>query len=103
MVYANPLYVLSEHDPAYIEGILSYRWPWFHRRMMRHYFGNCRDIALRRLAATRGFNRAGEAAYDGSFFLGRLIGLGANARFLRPALGALIAKFVMLELIVEEV
>lgn len=99
----NILYALSGHDPAYVERILSYRWPWFHRRMMRHYFGNCRDITLRRLAATRDFNRAGETTYDGSVFLRRLIDLGANARILRPALGPLIAQFVMLELIAEKV
>ena len=45
----------------------------------------------------------GEATYDGSLFLRRLIDLGANARFLRPALGPLIAKFVMLELISEKI
>ena len=99
----NTLYALSGHDPAYVERILSYRWPWFHRRMLRHYFGSCRDITLRRLTVTRDFNRAGEATYDGSFFLRRLIDLGANARFLRPALGPLIAQFVMLELIAEKV
>lgn len=71
--------------------------------MMRHYFGSCRDITLRRLAATRDFDRAGESKYDGSFFLRRLIDLGANTRFLRPALGPLIAQFVMLELIAEKV
>lgn len=98
----NILYALIGHDPAYVEGILSYRWPWFYRRMMRHYFGNCRDITLRRLAVTRDFNQAGEAAYDGSLFLRRMIDLGANARLLRPALGLLIAQFVMLELIAEK-
>lgn len=91
------LYTLSGNDPDYVEAILALRWPWVHSRKMRQVFGNHRNITLRRLAVTRDFDRPGEAVFEGSTRLRKLIDLLSNAPVLREVAGPIIANFVMTE------
>lgn len=91
------LYRLCGNDPDYVSSILALRWPWSLRRKMKQAFGNCTDLTERRLAVTRDFDMPGEAVYDGSRSLRKLIDVCANAAPLSWIVGPLICKFVMLE------
>jgi SAM-dependent methyltransferase len=91
------LYPLSGNDPDYVEAILALRWPWVHSRKMRQVFGNHRNITLRRLAVTRDFDKPGEAVFEGSTRLRKLIDLVSNAPVLRGVAGPIIANLVMTE------
>lgn len=91
------LYRATGNDPAYVERMLHLRWPWLHGRTMRRAFGNYQNITMRRLELTRDFTRPGEAPYDGSVGLRRLIDLGANTPVVRNVLGPIVTKFIMME------
>ncbi len=86
------LYRLIERDSPLTREHLFLRWPGFHRRQLRRWFGHCRDITGERLRKLQI-----REYYDGPARLRRAMALLAGAPILGRAFTALMGNLVMLD------
>lgn len=82
------------YDKEFLRDWLYLRWPWVHRRMMREYFGDCRDTTIERLR-----NLEVGDYYDGPRTMRSVMTKLVRIPVLGSIFGTVLANMVMLDTI----